>query len=56
MNKQYEENVVKNFNEITRKEFKRFKGLIGISKYNCDIQFDILLCHDIWTEEFLREK
>ena len=32
MNKQYEENVVgENFNEIVRKEFKRFKCLIRIS-------------------------
>ena len=31
MNKQNEENVVEKFDEIMRKEFKRFKCLIGIS-------------------------
>ena len=56
MNKQYKKNVVETFNKIMRKGFKRFKCLIGMSQYNYDFEFDILLYHDIWTEEFLRMK
>ena len=58
MNKQYEENVVENFDKIMRKEFKRFKSLtclIGISIIMI-LNLTYFFYHEILTEEFLRAK